>query len=242
MLDFVAELVGLLDVGEFRQGLLDALRRAVPSDFASLNEVGPNDFIGLAIPAIEPRLIDRFGELVRENPLYERWIETHDGRAYRFSDVISREELEAREIYRDFYAPLGIRHQIAFTLPEIPGRTLALALSRRRTDYSDAERDFLNRARPFVIQAYRNALAFSALQRGNADLLRPALLRHGLTVREVDVLQRVAAGGSNRQVADELDLSPRTIQKHLERIFRKLGVGTRAAAAARAWQLAAGED
>ena len=51
-----------------------------------------------------------------------------------------------------------------------------------------------------------------------------------LTVREREVLQWVAAGKTNAQIADILDASPRTIGKHLENIYAKLGVETRTAA------------
>ncbi len=57
---------------------------------------------------------------------------------------------------------------------------------------------------------------------------------HGLTPREAEVLEWVAAGKTNRDIALILAISPRTVTKHLERIFVKLGVETRTAAASRA--------
>ena len=58
---------------------------------------------------------------------------------------------------------------------------------------------------------------------------RPAPAQE-LTVREREVLQWVAAGKTNAQIADILAASPRTVGKHLENIFAKLGVETRTAA------------
>lgn len=52
----------------------------------------------------------------------------------------------------------------------------------------------------------------------------------GLSARELEVLRLVATGLSNRQIADQLGLSDRTVQHHLENIFGKLGVSSRAAA------------
>ena len=53
-----------------------------------------------------------------------------------------------------------------------------------------------------------------------------------LTQREAEVLLWIARGKSNRDVADILTLSPRTVNKHLEQIFNKLGVENRTSAAA----------
>jgi DNA-binding CsgD family transcriptional regulator len=52
-----------------------------------------------------------------------------------------------------------------------------------------------------------------------------------LTPRESDVLMWLGKGKTNRDIADILGMSPRTVNKHLEHIFVKLGVETRSAAA-----------
>lgn len=56
--------------------------------------------------------------------------------------------------------------------------------------------------------------------------------RHGLTQREAEVLLWISYGKPNRVISEILAISPRTVNKHLEQIFEKLGVETRAAAAA----------
>jgi DNA-binding response OmpR family regulator/DNA-binding CsgD family transcriptional regulator len=55
-----------------------------------------------------------------------------------------------------------------------------------------------------------------------------------LTTRESQVLLWISRGKSNREIGQILDISPRTVNKHLEQVFVKLGVENRAAAAARA--------
>ena len=61
----------------------------------------------------------------------------------------------------------------------------------------------------------------------------PAMLSEclGLSPREAEVLAWIARGKSNRDVGDILDLSTRTVTKHVEQIFQKLGVENRTAAA-----------
>jgi DNA-binding CsgD family transcriptional regulator len=54
-----------------------------------------------------------------------------------------------------------------------------------------------------------------------------------LTHREREVLDRVAAGDTNVQIGLALRVSPRTVEKHLEHIYGKLGVASRTGALAR---------
>ncbi len=65
------------------------------------------------------------------------------------------------------------------------------------------------------------------------------LLQLGVTSRESQVLLWLSRGKSNREIGEILGISPRTVNKHLEQIFVKLGVENRASAAARAARLLA---
>jgi ATP/maltotriose-dependent transcriptional regulator MalT len=58
----------------------------------------------------------------------------------------------------------------------------------------------------------------------------------GLTAREVEVLRLVAEGRTNREIAKALVLSDHTVRRHLQNIFNKIGVSSRAAATAFAFQ------
>src|SRR5262245_51745688 len=66
---------------------------------------------------------------------------------------------------------------------------------------------------------------------GDEQLLQQSLQ---LTTREAEVLLWISRGKSNREIGEILTISPRTVNKHLEQIFVKLGVENRASAAARA--------
>jgi len=52
----------------------------------------------------------------------------------------------------------------------------------------------------------------------------------GLTAREVEVLGLVARGWSNKQIAQRLVVTPKTVSNHVEHIYSKIGVSSRAAA------------
>jgi ATP/maltotriose-dependent transcriptional regulator MalT len=76
--------------------------------------------------------------------------------------------------------------------------------------------------------------AVRAIDRDLADA--PAGRPGGLSEREVQVLRLVATGQSNLQVASTLVISERTVERHLSNIFTKIGVNSRTAAAAYAFE------
>jgi len=61
-----------------------------------------------------------------------------------------------------------------------------------------------------------------------------ALSAIGLSPREVDVVGLLVAGRSNNEIAAALSISPHTVKRHLEKVYSKLGVSSRAEVIARA--------
>ncbi|MDP9317734.1 MAG: response regulator transcription factor, partial [Actinomycetota bacterium] len=70
------------------------------------------------------------------------------------------------------------------------------------------------------------AVLRAAGHRASARQARPS----GLTSREVEVLRLLARGGSNKQIAQQLVVAPKTVANHVEHIYLKIGVSSRAAA------------
>jgi DNA-binding NarL/FixJ family response regulator len=75
-------------------------------------------------------------------------------------------------------------------------------------------------------------LLFAVQREGAGGASSARLAEAALTPRETEVLSWLAKGKTNRDIGEILGTSPRTVNKHLEHIFEKLGVETRAAAAA----------
>jgi DNA-binding CsgD family transcriptional regulator len=109
---------------------------------------------------------------------------------------------------------------------------LALADLRAATDDFDDARALLDEAMAVCepLDARLALTRIAAIQTRLAATPATPAFPAGLSPREVEVLRLVAQGMTDRQVADHLFLSPRTISQHLRSIYNKLGVSSRAAA------------
>jgi DNA-binding CsgD family transcriptional regulator len=243
LLDLIGDTGSLVEIDDFRPMLLDALGAAVPSDWVAINELGhgPEMIMEIIEPPIPAQALAVFVRYAEQNPLLEHHLRTRDGRAWRISDLVGRDEFRGRKVYTEFYGPLGLEFQMAFMLPAGPERVLAVILSRRHEDFADDERDLVERARPFLIQCYQNSLRYTealAKSRAAVRATRPrlgALRSLGLTKRQAEVLQLLAMGGSDSDIAESLGIGHRTVHKHLQLCYRALGVDRRSRAAAIAW-------
>ncbi|MQA61983.1 MAG: DNA-binding response regulator [Actinophytocola sp.] len=111
-------------------------------------------------------------------------------------------------------------------------RLLMTQACRRLDDHDTANMELDAARRVFEQLGATPALVQAAELSGRPKPSAPG----GLTPREVDVLRLVATGVSNREVATRLVISERTVARHMSNIFTKLGVASRAAATAYAYQ------
>jgi DNA-binding CsgD family transcriptional regulator len=175
---------------------------------------------GSSISAADRAAFDRY---FAEHPLV-RFHASHSGSgSHRISDSLQQAEFRESPLYNDYYRRIGIHHVIAVPLFVDRGLLVSFVLNRNGRDFSDRERMLLDLVREPLAALYRHALArqrsFGALP---------------VTSREREVLEWLAAGKTDREIAELLGMSPRTVQKHLQHIYEKLGVETRTAAAMRA--------
>jgi DNA-binding NarL/FixJ family response regulator len=121
--------------------------------------------------------------------------------------------------------PEDMRHQIEKLLTKDEGAAGSAVRVRQSPGQGELEMQ--------VIAHYREDEVLIRLSELSPDQdLERLQTRMPLTRREAEVLLWVSYGKPNRVISDVLEISPRTVTKHLERIFDKLGVETRSAAAA----------
>jgi DNA-binding CsgD family transcriptional regulator len=143
-------------------------------------------------------------------------------------DFYSTRQWHGTDMYCDLYRPQGIEHELMLTLPAGParpagpGRTLRLFLFRGTgRDFSEADRALLTLLRPHLHQTWLDA---ECRRHPSAEL----------TPRQRQVLDLVAAGYTNAQIARRLGIAEGTVRKHVENIHRRPQVPSRTAAVTRA--------
>jgi non-specific serine/threonine protein kinase len=144
---------------------------------------------------------------------------------------------EAGQAARWLGAAEAIREAIGAPLPPVerPDREATLAAVRAALgEAAGAAALAAGRALP-PGQATAEALGDASASRSPADeraVPLPAPAPGGLSRREAEVLRLVAAGRSNREVAEELALSVRTVERHITNLYGKIGAKNRADATA----------
>lgn len=228
-LDFVLDAGALQDAGSFAKHVVNGLPRLVASELTTLSICDLTHGVrrvvsdpGNAISADDQQCFNR---LIHQHPLVRYHSQHPQGGAWRISDSWSMNAFKRMELYADYYRRIGIDHVVAVPIVSNPRLVMSFVLNRAGRDFADRERDLLNRMQPVLANLYRVTSMTARLTREQAS---PAIR---LTPREREILQWVGAGKSDAQIAAILGLSARTVQKHLENSYVKLGVENRTAAA-----------
>jgi DNA-binding CsgD family transcriptional regulator len=230
--------------GEFARRGVRLLPSFVDSEITTLSLCdlvrGRRRVVSNPAAAFGRHAMDAFDRHFFEHPLVCYHSEHVDGGVHRITDSVSHADFRRTPLYADYYAAVGLDHVLSLPLHADGRLIVAFVLNRTRRDFSERERDLLEIVRPHLATLYRQSYSLAEAQRALAASGEPSPLWRGttdtmagLTPREREVLGWVAAGKTNAQIAAILGAMPRTVAKHLERIFEKLGVETRTAAAMR---------
>ena len=210
-----------LDKRVFAQLGVEQLPQLVASEFTTLSichlASGRREVFGLPAGALSEQDRAAFDRHFHEHPLV-RYHAYQGGRGtQRISDSLPIEQFRRSALYNDYYRRIRIDHAMALPIYVRDGALVSFVLNRTRRNFTDRERALLDVLRPHLARVYQRLNRLG-----------------GLTAREAEVLRWVAAGKSDAQIAAILHISARTVQKHLQHSYEKLGVESRTAAAMRA--------
>jgi DNA-binding CsgD family transcriptional regulator len=223
---------------------LESFRKAVPAIFLDLI---PADHFSLAELRIDPaggdiQMLD-FWEFpvtftpesmaVMQENLYDHPFSVRARKgpitgARRLSDFVTVPQLRKTRLHREVLEPMNVGRVLSIGAMGGPGlATLTLARPAKSPDFTEVDRTLLEKLRPHFEQARAN-LERETLLRANRS---SSLKAHLLTPRETEVALWLAQGKTNIEIGTILVTPVRTIEKHVERILRKLGVENRSSAA-----------
>jgi DNA-binding CsgD family transcriptional regulator len=244
LLDVVAAMNDAPDVG-FERAMLTSAAGLIACDTVSYNEHRLDVNQELRCLA-EPRYVE--GSPARRE--YLRHLGGHppveacahgrlaSGDCVSVSDLLTQREYRQLPIYTDYFRGRGVEDQLVAVVKARDLRTVLVVFSRSRRGFADRDRAVLRLLLPHLQHAVRHRRRLAALTSsvaGRSTPLGPQVWAQ-LTERERDIVTCLASGGTDQKIARTLAISPRTVGKHLENVYRKVNVSGRVALVA---QLAA---
>ncbi|WP_228563472.1 helix-turn-helix transcriptional regulator [Catenulispora rubra] len=218
-------LLGAVDEVELVDRLLPVLRRAVPADtvlWLASDRRHPATWRAEPAGSVGAEQASMLAALLAahaDDPLLAAaW--HGPGTATRRSDLHTDHEFHRLPVFSALFAPLNARRQLVMAVRPDEQRRVVVLFNRASPDFTQHD--------VAVAEAVR-----SRIGRALAPFGGPGPRREKVSPREADVLDLLCRGLTDRQIATRLGISPRTVDKHLEHAYVKLGVRCRVQAATR---------
>jgi DNA-binding CsgD family transcriptional regulator len=224
--------------GAFSRHGVAGLRRLVSSDLSHLSvcdlESGHRSVVSDVPGAISRRQVEVFDHHFHHHPLVRAHARNPAAVTVRISDLLPAADFRRMPLYDDYYRAIRIDYAMAVPIHVHRNELVSFVVNRSGRDFSDRDRECLEAIRTHLGNLYR-LTAKGARAAWGVPPAQGEASDAGLTAREREVLEWLSGGKTDRDIADILGISPRTVHKHLQRIYEKLGVETRTAAVVRAF-------
>jgi DNA-binding CsgD family transcriptional regulator len=174
-----------------------------------------------------------FGDHARQHPGFAAYRagRLSLGSSVALTDLADMRTLRKLPLYTDFYRPRGTVDQLLCVVQVDNQQGSVLTFSRSRSGFSPRDRALVDLLAPHVAQAlaWQERLAAARSTNRHDERVQQTLARWSmLTPRQRQVAEQLSRGATDWEIARSLGISPRTVHKHLEQIYRKLGLTNRA--------------
>ncbi len=242
LLTVAGELYSSRDRDQLPQIILRGLKPIIPHEIGGCHLIDPTrHHIVACYEPVRPPLPSQhkeFWRLSETHPL-KPVLFSNPSRAWKLSDVITRQAFHSTEFYNALYRPLRIDCELVAVLPDpkSPDTSyLLISLHRYRSDFTERERALLNLLLPHIATVAHRLRTNGALPTANPNAsedeapFREWLQAHTawrLTRRECEVLYWLQQGKTNSEIGRILGIAERTAETHALRIYPKMGVENR---------------
>ena len=235
----ILELYELRTLEAFRQASVEIARSIIPSDYSlwgvyALGAVPKLTNSKESYRCLTPAMIAYAEHHLYSHPFSLYFLRTGDVSALKLSDFLSLHQLKNSRMWEEYYRPMDANYMLCASTTTGTANVSAIGVSRKSRDFTERDRLILNLLRPHLLQAARLAerIGDQRNRQGCTGSVEELHDTYGLSPRECEVAHWVAEGKTNPEIALILSASPRTIEKHMEKILEKLGVENRTSAAA----------
>jgi DNA-binding CsgD family transcriptional regulator len=228
----------------FARAGVATLRDLVPGELTTLSicdlDSGHRSVVSDVPNAISKSGISAFDRHFHEHPLVCAHGRNRHAETRRISDLVPAAQFRRSGLYNDYYRLIGISHAMAVPIHVERSLLVSFVFNRAGRDFDERDLARVEVIRPHLGDLYRMTRAVDDARAawGVPAAAPPSPSSASLTSREREVLHWLAGGKTDRDIGDILGISPRTVQKHLQRIYAAFGVETRTAAVVRAMGIA----
>jgi len=195
-------------------------------------------------PTVNAHWLEIFNRHVHEHPYVELMLGNQPSHLEVLQQEMSLKEFRKTALYNEFYNK--VQGQNHLWLAYRDKNELLSCVFLRESEFSDRELSMAGLIHPHLESAWKNWKQMRCLNR-ELGILKDAVFQtpeeeaasaqlrrmiDTLTSRQCDVVERVATGLDNQQIADELKISVLTVKKHLQMVFQTLDVHHRTQLAA----------
>jgi DNA-binding CsgD family transcriptional regulator len=212
----------------FPEYLLSALRVLIPSSIAAYHEWSADGGYQWHASGADRASLEKvwagYPNVMLQDPIPGGWGRgERAGMALKFSDFLTLREFRRLDLHAEMCRPFGTDYVMKLFLRTRSGGA-SFVLDKAGHDFSERDRAVLDVLAPHLDSIRRrhqrpHRVAWNAA----TDTLSP---------REDEVLRLVACGMTNREIASVLFIAVGTVRKHLDNVYAKLGVRSRAQAVA----------
>lgn len=221
------------DFDETKRNLLTAIRALIPCTFGAIfmadHKSGEDSVCNpVCIPEKYEEMENNYSSVKKWD--FSRWIvEKKQSVLVKASSLMDEEERIKTNYYQQFYKPYQMHYAVYLTIANHNEFLELLALYRKETekDFSSDDLFLLQLLSEHINERFysqKKSKETISIDMKNKGIY---ISRYGLTEREAEIMYLILTGFNNAEICEQLIISPNTLKKHMQNIYRKAGVHSR---------------